>query len=313
MRITFLSGGTGTPKLVRGAREHLPDEDISVVVNTAEDLWISGNHLSPDIDTLMYLFSGRLDTGTWWGISGDTFLTHEELVRLGVDEYIGIGDRDRALHIARGELLRKGYSLTRATRDLCSRMGIEATIIPMTDETVATLIRTPGRVIHYQEWWVRHRGALPIEEVIRYSPTRPSATVEVLTAIENADMVVIGPSNPVTSILPILECDGVIPALMDSFVVAVSPFIGDSPVSGPAAALMKARGLTPDSRSTRLLYEEICDVFVQDVRDPVAVPGSLRYDTLMTDTAKSAALAAMLLEQAAEVQGYVPHQGRRVK
>jgi LPPG:FO 2-phospho-L-lactate transferase len=301
MMITFLSGGTGTPKLVRGAREHLPDENISVVVNTAEDLWISGNHLSPDIDTLMYLFSGQLDTGTWWGISGDSFLTHQELVRLGVDEYIGIGDQDRAVHIARGELLRKGYSLTRATKELCSRMGIRAAILPMTDETVTTLIRTPDGVIHYQEYWVKHRGNLPIEEVIRYSPTRPSATAEVLSAIHEADRVVIGPSNPVTSILPILECDGIIPALMDTFVIAVSPFIGESPVSGPAAELMKARGLTPDSRSTWLLYKEFCDIFVQDIRDPVAVPGSLRYDTLMTDTRKSAALAAMLFDQRSRV------------
>jgi LPPG:FO 2-phospho-L-lactate transferase len=176
-------------------------------------------------------------------------------------------------------------------------MGIGATILPMTDEAVATLIRTPDAVIHYQEYWVKHRGNLPIEEVIRYSPTRPSATAEVLAAIKDADKVVIGPSNPVTSILPILECDGVIPALMDTFVIAVSPFIGERPVSGPAAELMKARGLTPDSLSTWFLYEEICDVFVQDVRDPVAVPGSLRFDTLMTDTRKSAALAGMLFDQ----------------
>jgi LPPG:FO 2-phospho-L-lactate transferase len=294
--ITFLSGGTGTPKLIRGARVHLADEEIAVVVNTAEDFWISGNHLSPDTDTLIYLFSGQLNTVTWWGISGDTFRTHDELIGLGVDEYIGIGDRDRALHIARGELLRRGYSLTRATSQLCSRMGIRSAILPMTDEEVATLIRTPSSVIHYQEYWVKHQGNLPIEEVIRYSPTRPSATAEVLSAIEVSDTVIIGPSNPITSILPILECEGVIQALMERFVIAVSPFIGDAPVSGPAAALMRARGLTPDSLSTWHLYEEICDLFIQDIRDTVIVPGSLRFDTLMTDAGKSAALARVLLE-----------------
>ncbi|MDD1710680.1 MAG: 2-phospho-L-lactate transferase [Methanoregulaceae archaeon] len=294
--ITFLSGGTGTPKLVRGARRHLPDQSISVIVNTAEDLWISGNHLSPDIDTLLYLFSGQLNTDTWWGIQGDSFHTHEELKRLGVDEYIGIGDTDRALQIARGELLRQGHSLTEAIRMLSSTMGINARILPMTDEEVATLIRTDAGTLHFQEYWVKHRGNLPVKEVIRYAPTGPFASSEVIDAIERAELVIIGPSNPITSILPILECSGVIPALMDAFVIAVSPFIGDAPVSGPAAALMKARGLSPDSVSTFSLYRDFCNLFVQDIRDPVTVPGSLRYDTLMTDIGKSAALAEALIE-----------------
>ncbi len=296
--ITFLSGGTGTPKLITGARQHLPDSAITVVVNTAEDLWISGNHLSPDVDTLIYLFSGMLNTATWWGVAGDTFRTHEELKNLGIDEYITIGDRDRALQIARGDLLRNGCSLTGATRSLCSRMGISATILPMTDHPVATLIRSRGQTVHYQEYWVKHRGTLPIDEVIRYAPDGPSATDDVLSAIRASDLVIIGPSNPVTSILPILECDGIIPALRERFVVAVSPFIGNVPVSGPAAALMRAKGLSPDSRATRALYEEVLDLFVQDIRDPVEVPGSIRFDTLMTDSDKSAALAGMLLETA---------------
>jgi LPPG:FO 2-phospho-L-lactate transferase len=298
--ITFLSGGTGTPKLVRGIRRHVPDHAISVVVNTAEDLWISGNHLSPDIDTLLYLFSGQLNTDTWWGIRGDSFHTHEEVKRLGVDEYIAIGDTDRALHIARGELLRQGYSLTEAVQILSSRMGIDALVLPMTDEEVTTLIKTEAGTIHFQEYWVKHRGTLPIQDVIRYAPTGPSASSGVVDAIGSADLVIIGPSNPITSILPILECSGVIPALMDAFVIAVSPFIGDAPVSGPAAALMKACGLSPDSLSTFSLYRDFCDLFVQDIRDPVTVPGSLRCDTLMTDIEKSAALAGALIQAGRE-------------
>lgn len=293
--ITFLSGGTGTPKLIRGARRYLADTGISAVVNTAEDIWISGGHLSPDIDTLLYLFSGQLNTGTWWGIKGDSFRTHEDLLRMGIDEYIGIGDHDRAVQIARGELLKGGMTLTRATRTLCERMGIAATILPMTDQEVATLIRTGDHVIHYQEYWVKYRGSCAIDEVIRYTPAGPWATGEVLAAIESSDRVIIGPSNPITSILPILECEGVIPALMDAFVIAVSPFIGDAPVSGPAAALMRARGLTPDSRSTAALYQDIVDIFVQDVRDPVVVAGSLRLDTLMSGEEQSASLAQALL------------------
>lgn len=144
---------------------------------------------------------------------------------------------------------------------------------------------------------MKHRGTVPIEEVIRYAPTGPSATAAALRAIADADLVIMGPSNPITSILPILECAGVIPALMDAFVIAVSPFIGNAPVSGPAAALMRARGLSPDSASTFSLYREFCDLFVQDIRDTVEVPGSLRLDTLMTDIGKSAALARRLMDE----------------
>jgi len=114
--IVLLSGGTGTPKLIQGLRKVLPDSEITVVVNTAEDLWVSGGFLSPDIDTLIYLFSGVLDLEAWWGIGGDTFVTHDELLRLGSDEYIAIGDRDRALQIRRGEMLRQGLTLTECNR-----------------------------------------------------------------------------------------------------------------------------------------------------------------------------------------------------
>ena len=143
--ITFLSGGTGTPKLLQGMRRILGDEEISVVVNTAEDIWISGNHLAPDLDTVMYLFSGDLDTRTWWGVEGDTYITHERIGRLGGDEFIAIGDRDRAVHVARGGMMREGKTLTEATRSLCSALGIKAEILPMADTPVTTRVMTPGR------------------------------------------------------------------------------------------------------------------------------------------------------------------------
>lgn len=293
--ITFLSGGTGTPKLIRGARQHLPDEEIAVVGNTAEDVWISGNFLSPDIDTLIYLFSGTLDCSTWWGLKGDTFHTHEEITRLGGDEYVTIGDRDRAFHILRGDLLRRGMRLTDATAHLCSSLGVKARILPMADTPVTTLIRSGEREIHFQEFWVRHRGALPIDEVMRRWNTPPAATPEVLSALRSAEAVIIGPSNPVTSILPILECQGVREALMDVPVAAVSPFIGDAPISGPAGSLMKAMGYRPDSLATWSLYKDVLDVFIQDTRDPVEVPGAIRMDTLMNAPGVDASLAEGIL------------------
>ena len=295
--ITFLSGGTGTPKLLRGVRYLLPDQEIAVVVNTAEDLWISGNHLSPDLDTVMYLFAGLADTATWWGIAGDTFATHDALVAWGGGEDLKIGDRDRAVHILRGEMLRKGMRLTEATALLASRLGVGAALLPMADTPVATMVDTADLgLIHFQDYWVKYRGRPQVKELVRRFAEPPKATPEVIRAIGRSEGVVIGPSNPVTSIAPILECDGIPGALAGKFVVAVSPFIGDRPVSGPAAELMRAWGREPTSQGTADLYGDTVDVFVQDIRDPVKVAGAVRLDTLMRDRPASEALAAGVLK-----------------
>jgi LPPG:FO 2-phospho-L-lactate transferase len=297
MKITFLSGGTGTPKLIAGARRHLPDRDISVVVNTAEDMWVSGGHLSPDIDTVMYLFAGLLNTDTWWGIRGDTFVTHEHLGRLGEAEVIALGDRDRAVNLARAAMLRRGLSLTEASALLCERMEIEATVLPMCDSSVTSCIDTAEGLLHFQEYWVGRRGEIEIRKVVRRYDTPPIATPQVIGAIEECDAVVIGPSNPITSIGPILECGGIREALRQKSVVAVSPFIGDTPVSGPAAALMEACGHPPTSAGTLDLYGDIVDLFVQDLRDTDRIEGAVALDTLMVDEAKSAALARAILDR----------------
>jgi len=294
--ITFLSGGTGTPKLLRGMLDLLEERDIAVIVNTAEDIWLSGNHLSPDVDTVIYLVAGVLNTDRWWGIRDDTYITHDLLARLGIEEFIAVGDRDRAVHVARGEMLRGGMRLTGATKALCERLGVRATVLPMTDSPVTTYVKTRQGEMHFQEYWVKHRGALAIEGVVRRSREPPVATPEVIAAIEASDAVVIGPSNPVTSISPILECAGVREALRrHRRVIAVSPFIGDAPVSGPAAALMRASGREPSSVGTYGLYEDFVDVFIQDIRDPVEIEGALRLDTLMVYRGKSLDLAKSIV------------------
>jgi LPPG:FO 2-phospho-L-lactate transferase len=269
--------------------------EISVIVNTAEDIWISGNHISPDLDTVMYLFAGILNTDTWWGIRNDSFTTHEEITRLGIDEFIAIGDRDRAVQIARGEMIRNGMRLTNATKILCDRFGVRENVLPMTDTEVTTLVKTDLGLIHFQEYWVRAKGKIEIEQVVRSFNEPPVATEEVLAIIGASDAVVIGPSNPITSISPILACEGMKTALSDKLVIAVSPFIGNSPVSGPAGALMKAAGFEPSSLGTINCYEGLPDIFVQDIRDPIEVSNSSRFETLMVDEDKSVALAQEIL------------------
>lgn len=293
--ITFLSGGTGTPKLLRGMQKVMDRHEIAVIVNTAEDLWISGNHISPDVDTVMYLFAGILNTDTWWGVRNDTFITHDETTRLGIDEFIAVGDQDRAVHIARGEMMRNGMRLTNATKILCERFGVRETVLPMTDTEVTTQVKTDLGLIHFQEYWIRAKGKIEIQGVVRSFNEPPVATEEVLATIEASDAVVIGPSNPITSISPILACDGLKPALKDKFVIAVSPFIGHAPVSGPAGALMEAAGYEPSAIGTFNCYGGIPDIFVQDIRDYVAVSHSVRFDTLMTDEDRSIAFARDVL------------------
>jgi LPPG:FO 2-phospho-L-lactate transferase len=298
--ITFLSGGTGTPKLLRGMQKLVDRHEISVIVNTAEDIWISGNHISPDLDTVMYLFAGILNTDTWWGIRNDSFITYEEIIRLGVDEFIKIGDKDRAVQIARGEMLRKGMRLTNITRILCERFGVREMVLPMTDSEVTTQVKTELGLIHFQEYWVRAKGKIGIEKVVRSFSEPPVATEEVLAVIEASGTIIIGPSNPITSISPILECEGIKHALKGKLVIAISPFIGNAPVSGPAGALMQAAGFEPSSRGTFNCYEGIPDIFVQDIRDPMMVSNSVRFDTLMVDEEKSVALAQEILRIAGE-------------
>ena len=289
--ITFLSGGTGTPKLMQGYRTLIPDKEMTVIVNTAEDMWFSGSHLSPDLDTVMYLFAGLLDTKRWWGIQGDTTITSDFLKKIGYPEPVTLGDQDRAINIARAEMLRSGMTLTEATQHLSSRLRCDATILPMCDTEVTTCIQSDGTEMHYQEYWVGHRGTVTIDAIIRRCSEIPIATEQVIQAIRDADAVVIGPSNPVTSISPILECEGVKEALMDQFVVVISPFISDVPVSGPAAELMLAWGMAPNGQATYDLYREFTDVFVQDIRDPKPIEGAVCLDTLMTDVEASLALA----------------------
>jgi len=246
----------------------------------------------------MYLFAGVLNTDTWWGIRNDTFTTHDEITRIGPEEYIAIGDRDRAVHIVRGNMLRDSMRLTNITRTLCDRFGVRENVLPMADTEVTTKVKTELGLIHYQEYWVRSKGKIPIEDVVRCSKVPPESTEEVLQAVAASDTVVIGPSNPITSITPILECKGLVQAMKDKYVIAVSPFIGNAPVSGPAAALMKASGFEATSAGTAACYKDIVDLFVQDIRDPVTVKDAVRLDTLMTGEEKSIELAEKILHLA---------------
>ncbi len=282
MSVTFLSGGTGTPKLLDGARQEV--DEFTVVCNTGDDVVISGNLVAPDVDSVLYTLAGEIDRTTWWGREDDSFHTHEALTAdgqkvvrvesqrpLGMErafggdgEFMRIGDRDRALHVVRTSAVDSGGSLTEAVQRCADWLDVDErfTVLPMSGEAVASYVHTPEGPMHFQRWWVMEDGEPPVEDVDFRGAGRAKPTDEVFSALQ--DPVVVGPSNPVTSLGPMLSLPGFRDALQQTPVAAVSPFVGGDVVSGPAAELMEAVGLEPSTRGVCHAYEEFLDVLVVD-------------------------------------------------
>lgn len=286
-----LSGGTGTPKLLQGLKELT---DFWVVVNTAEDVWISGNKICPDIDSVLYALAEVIDENKWWGVRGDTFVTHERLKVLGMDEGMRVGDIDRATHILRSEILRRGGSLVEATRALTRAFGIKQEIFPMCEEEVATTIVTDEGEMHFQDFWVRRRGEPEVLDIYFKGIERAKIPEEVRRKLEKEDEVLIGPSNPITSITPILSVEDFREILKDKKVIAVSPIVGGKAVSGPAGKFMKAKGYEVSVRGVAEVYSDILDLLVVDEAD--AGKGFIATKTIMKSKDDALRLAEFLLK-----------------
>ena len=254
----------------------------------------------------------------WWGVRNETWQTYEHLKALGHEELLPLSDFDRAANLLRRALLDGGKTLTAATGILAERLGVKATVLPMTDapvETTITIKEPDGSVsdIHYQEFWVGKRGAPDVVDVKRKGIDAASPTPEVRALLEDPEekVVLIGPSNPITSIGPILAVPGMRDLLKNKKVIAVSPIIGKCPVSGPAGKLMAACGLDVSSASVAFLYKDIADIFICDIRDENMTADAAetlladgvsvkQFDTMMTDVEKSRALARFILDLAEE-------------
>ena len=268
-RVTILSGGVGGAKLVVGAAQCVPPSRMTVIVNTADDSAFHGLHVSPDLDTTMYTLSGISNRKTGWGIDGDTFSALSFLRRYGEETWFHLGDRDLATHIVRTRLLQEGESLTRVTDLLARKLGVKVQILPMTDAKVETLIRWRGRWISFQEYFVR-RGAKGKVTGIRFKGIPDAApTRQVIEALGKADLIIIAPSNPVVSILPILSLPGIKEILRraKAFRVAISPFIGNRAVSGPAKELIEAMGYGGSPLGLAKFYSGLIDLLVIDEKD----------------------------------------------
>jgi LPPG:FO 2-phospho-L-lactate transferase len=300
-KMIILSGGTGTPKLLVGLKHVFKEEELKIIVNTAEDVWISGNLVCPDIDSVIYALAGVIDKDKWWGIGDDSFYTHIVLSRLDYEEPMMIGDKDRATHIIRSELLRRGKSLTEATSLLARKFGIAAKILPMTDEpaSVSTKIITPEGELHFQDFWVSKKGEPEVSDVFFDGIEKVKPSEEVMNVLESKseEIVLIGPSNPITSIGPILSLRGIRQLLKHKKVVAISPIVGNKPISGPAGKFMRAKGFEVSPYGVFKCYEDFLAMFVIDKGDECKVDKEVavfKTDIIIKNGADSEKLAMFL-------------------
>jgi LPPG:FO 2-phospho-L-lactate transferase len=262
--IVVLTGGTGGAKFVDGLQSIVPPEELTVIVNTGDDHEWWGLYVSPDIDSITYVLAGKLSPERGWGVRGDTFHCLQQMKTLGEPAWFSVGDKDLAVHLLRTKLLRKGQTLSQATRTVAERFGVASRILPMSDDRVETRIETPAGEISFEEYFVHRRFQDEVKSVRFASAHEAGPAPGVLDAIASADAVLIAPSNPVTSIGPILAVPGIREALCRTpgTVVAISPIVGSAAVSGPAAALMRALGLDSSAAGVATAYRDFLDVLV---------------------------------------------------
>lgn len=313
MRVTAIAGGTGAAKLLRGLARCLAPRELTVIGNTGDDTEIWGLHVSPDLDTITYALAGRLDTERGWGLAGETFRCLGAMAELGAETWFNLGDRDLATHLFRTRALRAGTPLSGVTAAIARGLGVDARILPMSDDPVRTRIRTAAATaagddwLTFQEYFVREKALVEVLEVAYPGAPRAAPAPDVLTALAEAELIVICPSNPVTSVGPVLAVPGIVQALTAARapIIGVSPIIGGAPVSGPAAQLMRSRALPVSPVGVARAYAPWLGALLIDPTDRACVPALLEQGVspvlagiLMPDREHEVALARRVLEAA---------------
>ncbi len=299
--IAILSGGTGTPKLIQGFMSVIDQEALSIIVNTSEDKWLPHGYFSPDIDTVMYTLAEIVDDESWHGIKGDTYHTHDTLKKMGASEFLRIGDRDRAMHIWRGEKMRAGNRLSEVSKEQGRKLGIKAQVLPMTDDKVETVIESKDGAMDLHEFWVHRKGNVEVKSVQFKGLESARPAQNIIDVIDRSDRIILGPSNPVTSIYPIIAIQDVRNALVRNRkkVIGVSPLIGGRAVSGPAEKLMRAFGLDRSIDGLVSFYKEILSYFVVDRGERMKEFEDIdiiESDILMNDIESKKSLAKFILD-----------------
>lgn len=334
MRITVLAGGIGGARFLRGLKALLASEQsgssITVIGNTGDDIWVHGLRVCPDLDTVMYTLGGGISEERGWGREGETFTVKDELASYGVGpDWFGLGDKDIATHLVRTQSLAAGYSLTEVTEALCDHWQPGVRLLPMSDDRAETHVivddpaggmATDGSplrtAIHFQEWWIRYRAALPAHgfTVVGMESAQPGP--DVIKAITTADVVILPPSNPVVSVGVILQVPGVADAVRSTAapVVGVSPIVGGAPVRGMADACLAAIGVETSALAVAQYYGAraaggLLDAWLVDSSDAECIDDVTRLGidcravpAMMTDVDASARLAAQCLDAAARLR-----------
>jgi LPPG:FO 2-phospho-L-lactate transferase len=312
-RIVALAGGVGGSRFARGLHAAEPDADLTIVVNTGDDVTLHGLHVSPDVDTVLYALSGVVDDKRGWGPRGDTFRCMDALERLGGETWFRLGDVDLATHVRRTELLRAGWLPSRVCADFAERLGIRGVrILPMTDQPVETWVQLveDDSWVHFQEYFVHRRTDVAIRAVQVRGIEAAVSAPGLVDALGGADLIVLCPSNPFVSIGPILQVPGVRAALdaargRGTKVAGISPIIGGSAIKGPAARMLVEFGYQPSAAGVAQVYAGLLDVFLIDPVDRLLAPEIERTgarplvaDALMKGRRGEARLARALLKAA---------------
>src|SRR5438876_3048476 len=305
--IVVLAGGVGAARFLQGLVQVVPQERLTVIVNTGDDRDFYGLHVSPDLDIVMYTLSGLVDEAHGWGIRNDTYNTMQQLTSYGNEDWFMLGDRDLATHIHRTNLLRQGKALNEITEELRKQFGLTLRILPMSDQNVTTQIQTPVGLLHFQEYMVKRRCADAVLDVVFAGASESHPAPGVLDAIKDAEAILIAPSNPIVSIGSILAVPGIHDMLHEAsgMVVAVSPIVGGTPIKGPADKLMRGLGMEVSAVGVARCYRDFLDVMIIDQQDAqlvseiedLGIP-TVTTNTIMHNSEAKAALAREVLKAA---------------
>jgi len=302
--ITILAGGSGSVKLVRGFASQR--SDINVIVNVGDNYWLYGMYICPDIDTITYGLADLLDHDKGWGIKKDTFGFLRQMEIFGEETWFRIGDRDTATHLTRTNMLKNGKSLSDITKWFAEKFSIEIKLIPVTDNSIETRIITKKGEMHLQEFWVKHRGMDEVTGIEYQGADKARPNPDAVNAIHDSSLIVIAPGNPLTSIGPMLAIKGIRKELAKkkTKVVAISPIIGNSAISGPTGKYMEAAGIEVSALGVAKMYADVCSNIIIDTKDRMLTKKieSLNINVhetkiRMTNKQSEDALAASILKQ----------------
>lgn len=309
LRVTALAGGVGAARFLRGVVRVIPAVNLCVIVNTGDDDEFFGLSVSPDVDTITYTLANAVDSAKGWGLPQETHRCLEALGRYYADTWFGLGDADLATHLLRTQQLRQGQTLSAVTAEIARKWGVEATVLPMSNDRVRTIVHTEAGALPFQEYFVKQRGEGHVSKVELSGIASAQPAPGVCDALRSADLVILPPSNPLVSIGPIISLPGVRAALQETQapVVAISPLVAGKPIKGPADKMLAGLGIEVSSVGIANLYKDFVDTFVLDEQDIVQDKAQherleklgmavIVTDTVMSDMDKSVALARTIID-----------------